>query len=251
MNSYMLPHGTREVARPRSTMHTNTSTDAEVHQRQTGTADPLVERALGARRRRCPARRCRGDDALRRTSSRASALRLRLYASSTASSSRATTSTTTDDVKAQSEYRASPMSMWSVFMRDPRSLLADCSRHVPLAAPPRPSAAAARSAARTRRPNRNCRCGRGRPARRSRYPATPGGNPNPDASPPHHQRHQQPGHHRQREHQHPHLGGVMGHLHVDERQRAVEPHNGAVVEPASTRPRRRLTRACLVSRSAR
>ena len=43
-------------------------------------------------------------------------LRLRLYANSTASSSSAPTSTTTDVVKAQSEYRARPMSMWSVFI---------------------------------------------------------------------------------------------------------------------------------------
>ena len=50
-------------------------------------------------------------------------------------------------------------------------------------------------------------------------------------APPHHQRHQQAGHHRQREHQHPHLGGVVGDLHVDERHRAVEADDGAVVEP--------------------
>ena len=58
-----------------------------------------------------------------------------------------------------------------------------------------------------------------------------GHDPNPDPAPAHHQRHQQPGHHRQREHQHPHLGGVVGDLHVDERHRAVEPDDGAVVEP--------------------
>ena len=57
-----------------------------------------------------------------------------------------------------------------------------------------------------------------------------GHDPNPDPSPAHHQRHQQAGHHRQREHQHPHLGGVVGDLHVDERHRAVEPDDGAVVE---------------------
>ena len=61
-------------------------------------------------------------------------------------------------------------------------------------------------------------------------PGPAGRDPNPDPAPPDHQRHQQPGHHRQREHQHPYLGGVVGHLHVDERHRAVEPDDGAVVE---------------------
>ena len=55
--------------------------------------------------------------------------------------------------------------------------------------------------------------------------------PNPDPAPPHDQRHQQAGHHRQREHQHPDLGRIVGDLHIDERHRPVEPHLGAVVEP--------------------
>ena len=46
MNSYMLPHGTRAVARPRSTMHTRQQPDAGVDQGEPGPADALVEGAL-------------------------------------------------------------------------------------------------------------------------------------------------------------------------------------------------------------
>ena len=110
MNSYMLPHGTRAVARPRSTMQTQQQPDADVDQRQPGPADRARRtgrrgrvddhaggRAVGADRRR-PRRPVRGRDLAG----------CGCTASSTASSSSATTSTTTDDVNAQSEYAGQP-----------------------------------------------------------------------------------------------------------------------------------------------
>ena len=58
---------------------------------------------------------------------------------------------------------------------------------------------------------------------------------NPHAATAHQQRHQQSGHHGDREDQHPGLAGVMGDLQVDERHRAVEADNGAsrraLIEP--------------------
>ncbi len=114
MNSYMLPHGTRVVARPRSTMQANSI------------AIPTYTRASPTRPMRSSAVRSGASITTpgvmlsaptpAATSSRFSTLRPRLYASSTASSSRAPTSTTTDVVNAQSEYRARSTSMCSVFM---------------------------------------------------------------------------------------------------------------------------------------
>ena len=51
--------------------------------------------------------------------------------------------------------------------------------------------------------------------------------PDPHPAAAHQQRDQQPGHHRDREDQHPGLAGVVGDLQVDERHGAVEADDGA------------------------
>src|SRR5690242_111276 len=180
------------------------------------------------------------------TSSRFSIFRLRLYANSTASNSSAATSTTTDEVKAQSEYRANPMSMCSVFMprlplaslRSSFALVFGCSYAMclrfslgvlPAALLPAREGQALRQPLELVAPSRVV--GARQAAQLDVHRTRIGGcEPYPDPAPPHHQRHQKAGHHRHREHQHPHLRRIVGDLHVDERHRPVEADDRAVVE---------------------
>ena len=198
MNSYMLPHGTREVARPRSTMQ------AEQQRR-------CRRRPAPARPVRCARRRTlrgvdddagrgavRGDRSAEPAADQLAGVDLAAAAVGELDGEQQQRDHQHHDRRREGPVRVPGQPDVDVLGVHARPSLVDGS------AESRPS--------RSRAVNRSNSSPQPELSVRARPPSStltvPGAawcDPNPDPAPTHHQRHQQPGHHRHRGHQHPHL----------------------------------------------